>query len=156
MRKSSRHVLVVLALLVVASHLMVYTKARAAPFIPTTNSMVLEQVPDAHDASGRMLRQMNAQLSQNRRDRVLAERVARLDIEQSRKLGDPRFLGRAEAALAPWPMGPRTPSQVLLLRAVILQSNHDFASSIAALQRVVAAAPASAQAWLTLAAIHQA
>ena len=155
-RKSSYHVLVVLALLVVGPHLAKSIEARAAPFTPATDSVVLEQVLDAHDGSGRMLRQMNAQLSQNRQDRVLAEKVARLDIEQSRKLGDPRFLGRAEAALAPWPMGPWTPSPVLLLRAVILQSNHDFAGSIAALQRVVAATPASAQAWLTLAAIHQA
>lgn len=146
-----RHALMVLALLALAS-----SGARGAPSIPANDSVVLEQVPDARDASGRALRQMNAQFAQHCNDIALAEKVARLDIGQSRKLGDPRFLGRAEAALAPWPMGPHTPSQVLLLRAVILQSNHDFTGSIAALQRVVLAEPASAQAWLTLAAVHQA
>jgi len=117
---------------------------------------VLERVPGARDASSRALRDLNAVLTQNRRDIGLAEKVARLDIDQARKLGDPRFLGRAEAALAPWPLGADTPAPVLLLRAVILQSNHDFEGSIAALQRVVRAEPKSGQAWLTLAAVHQA
>ena len=130
--------------------------ANAAPFVPGSDAVVLEQVPDAHDPSGRALRQMNAQLARERDNIKLAEKIARLDIGQARKLGDPRFLGRAEAALAPWPMGPATPTQVLLLRAVILQSSHDFDGSIAALQKVVAAQPGSGQAWLTLAAVHQA
>jgi len=130
--------------------------AKAAPFIPAEDSLVLERVPGARDASSRALREMNAVLTQNRRDIGLAEKVARLDIDQARKLGDPRFLGRAEAALAPWPLGADTPAPVLLLRAVILQSNHDFDGSIAALQRVVRAEPKSGQAWLTLAAVHQA
>jgi len=130
--------------------------AKAAPFIPAEDGLVLERVPGARDASSRALRDLNAVLTQNRRDIGLAEKVARLDIEQARKLGDPRFLGRAEAALAPWPLAPDTPAPVLLLRAVILQSNHDFDGSVAALQRVVSAEPRSGQAWLTLAAVHQA
>jgi len=144
------------AMLLIALLLLVPTVARGAPFIPAEDDVVLEQVPDARDASGRALRLLNARLAENRHDLGLAEQVARLDIGQSRKLGDPRFLGRAEAALAPWPTDSTTPAPVLLLRAVILQSNHDFTGSIAALQRVVIDEPASAQAWLTLAAVHQA
>ena len=130
--------------------------ARAAPLVPPDDSVVLEQVPDARAPSRLALRRMRGRLARNRHDLALAETIARLDIDQSRRLGDPRFLGRAEAALAPWPIGPQTPAPVLLLRAVILQSNHDFTGSIAALRRVVAAEPGSAQAWLTLAAVHQA
>ncbi len=144
------------AAILLASLLLGAQPARAAPFLPTSDSTVLEQVPEARDAAGQALRRMSAQLAGQRRDITLAEKVARLDIAQASRLGDPRFLGRAEAALAPWPIGPRTPPPVLLLRAVILQSNHDFAGSIAALERVVAAEPGSAQAWLTLAAVHQA
>jgi tetratricopeptide (TPR) repeat protein len=146
-----RPVPLVLALLLAAS-----PAAQALPFVPSDDALVLERVPSARDPSDQALRQANVALSQNRADVSLAGTVARLDIEQARRLGDPRFLGRAEAALAPWPLSPDTPVPVLLLRAVILQSNHDFAGSIAALQRVVAARPASAQAWLTLAAVHQA
>lgn len=142
--------------LLMASLLAAAPPAGASPFLPTDDGLVLEQVPGARDASIQVLRQSNASLIQDRHNIKLAEKVARLDIEQARKLGDPRFLGRAEAALALWPLAPDTPVAVLLLRAVILQSNHDFAGSIAALQRVVTAQPASAQAWLTLAAVHQA
>ncbi len=142
--------------LCLAGYLSTATLAQATPFTPAEDGLVLERVPGARDASGQALRDMNALLAQNRRDIGLAERVARLDIEQARKLGDPRFLGRAEAALAPWPLAPDTPAPVLLLRALILQSNHDFDASIAALRRVASAEPNSAQAWLTLAAVHQA
>ena len=129
--------------------------ASAMPFVPAHDEVVLEVVPGADDPVSRTLRQLTRRLSSDPDDRTLATQVARLDIIQSRRLGDPRFLGHAEAALAPWPLGPATPAPVLLLRAVILQSYHDFAGSIAALQRVLAAEPASAQAWLTLASVNQ-
>jgi len=143
-------------LLAGAAFLATAPRAAALPFLPAQDSLVLEQVPGARDPSDQALRRANAALAQERGNVGLAATVARLDIEQARRLGDPRFLGRAEAALAPWPLAPGAPIEVLLLRAVILQSNHDFAGSIAALQRVVELQPATAQAWLTLAAVHQA
>ena len=130
--------------------------AHATPFVPSDDGLVLERIPGARDPSSRALRDLNAQLTRDHGDVALAEKVARLDIEQARKLGDPRFLGRAEAALSPWPLAKDTPAPVLLLRATILQSNHDFDGSLAMLNRVVAADPRSGQAWLTLAAVHQA
>lgn len=130
--------------------------AGASPFVPTADDLVLEQVPGVRDPSSQALRRANASLAQDRGDPGLAAAVARLDIEQARRLGDPRFLGRAEAALSPWPLGPGTPARILLLRAVILQSNHDFAGSVVALERVVTILPGNGQAWLTLAAVHQA
>ena len=142
--------------LLAATLLLLPLAAAAAPFEPATDAAVLEQIPGAGDASGLELRRMNAALSQSPTDLGLAERVARQDIAEARSLGDPRYLGRAEAALAPWPIGPSTPASVLLLRGIMLQSNHDFAASLVALLRVVAAQPASSQAWLTLAAVHQA
>ena len=152
----SKSILCLASTLPLAAAPLVAPAACATPFVPADDAMVLEHVPAARDPSIQALRQANAALAQDRANLGLAGDAARLDIEQARRLGDPRFLGRAEAALAPWPMSPDTPVPVLLLRAVILQSNHDFAASIAALQRVVALRPASAQAWLTLAAVHQA
>ncbi|NPD69292.1 hypothetical protein HN018_02715 [Lichenicola cladoniae] len=131
--------------------------AYAEPRIPSGDSVVLEQVPGIHDKSSLALRKLNSTLALDRHDLELALKVARLDIDQSRRLGDPRFLGRAEAALAPWPEeADRTPPEARLLHAVIMQSNHDFAGSIEALERVVAARPGMAQGWLTLAAVHHA
>ncbi len=131
--------------------------AGAVPAVPAGDGVVLELVPGSRDTSSRELQRLNATLLQHRRDLQLALQVARLDLDQSRKLGDPRFLGRAEAALAPWPVGePATSPDVLLLYAVIEQSNHDFSGSIVTLHRVIATKPDMAQAWLTLAAVHQA
>lgn len=129
--------------------------ASATPFVPGHDDVVLETVPGSDDPASRTLRQLTRRLSSDPGDLKLAAQVARLDIIQSRRLGDPRFLGHAEAALAPWPLGPATPVPVLLLRAVILQSYHDFAGSIAALHRVLVIEPSSAQAWLTLASVNQ-
>ncbi len=86
----------------------------------------------------------------------LALQAARADIDRARALGDPRYLGRAEAALAHWPTEADTPAAVLLLRAVILQSNHDFNTSLALLGQVLATGRGNTQALLTRAAIEQA
>ncbi len=118
--------------------------------------MVLERLPDAGDGAARALRARHRALSADPHNLALALEVARGDLDRSRALGDPRYLGRAQAALAPWPAGASAPPDVTLLRAVILQSNHDFAGALSALGQVLAQRPHDAQAWLTRAAIHQA
>jgi len=128
-----------------------------APHVPAGDGVVLEQVPGSRDTSSVALRRLNTALMQNRGDLELALKVARLDLDQSRKFGDPRYLGRAEAALAPWPIdAPTTTPDTLLLYAVMQQSNHDFSGSLATLARVIAAKPDAVQAWLVRAAVHQA
>jgi hypothetical protein len=129
--------------------------ARAAAFIPANDDMVLEQLPDARDAESRDLRDKHHALAADPHNLKLALAVARGDLDRSRALADPRFLGRAEAALAPWPEGPDTPQEVRLLRAIALQSNHDFVESLRQLGEVIAARPGMAQAWLTRASIEQ-
>jgi tetratricopeptide (TPR) repeat protein len=126
--------------------------ASAEPFIPSDDGTVLERLPD----TSRALRRQQAVLATDPRNLALALPVADADIGRARAMGDPRYLGRAEAALTPWPAGPAAPASVMLLRAVILQSNHDFQASLAALARVLRQQPGNAQAWLTRASIRQA
>lgn len=146
-----------LRVLLLGGCLCVPPQAWAAPHVPADDGVILEQVPGSRDMSSVALRRLNTALAQRRGDLGLAVTVARLDLEQSRKLGDPRFLGRAEAALAPWPVGaPGTPPDALLLYAVVQQSNHDFSGSLTTLARVVALKPDAVQAWLVRAAVHQA
>ena len=123
--------------------------------MPPNDSVILERLPDAGDTMARALRAQHRTLALHPNDLALALKVARGDLERARALGDPRFLGRAEAALSPWPSSASQPD-VTLLRAVILQSNHDFGGALAALALVLQDHPANAQAWLTRAAIHQA
>ena len=130
--------------------------ARAAPFIPHDEKLVLEHIPEARDAAGAQLRALHTALLADPANLDLALRTAQADLGQARAHGDPRFLGRADAALAPWPLGAATPAPVLLLRAVMLQSTHQFDASLAALGQVLRAEPQNTQAWLTRAAVHQA
>ncbi len=130
--------------------------AEATPFVPTSDEIVLERLPDAGDGQSRALRARHRALSANPHNLGLAISVARGDLDRARALGDPRYLGRAEAALAPWPASGAAPPETMLLRAIILQSNHDFTGALAALDQVLRQRPSDAQAWLTRAAIHQA
>ena len=71
-------------------------------------------------------------------------------IRASRVEGDPRFLGYAQAALGPWWTQPAAPTTVLVLRATIRQSRHEFDAAVADLDRVLQRDPKHAQALLTV------
>jgi tetratricopeptide (TPR) repeat protein len=125
-------------------------EATAAPtYTPTDPHAVIAIVPtrDPQEISAR------AALAASP-DRVdVAVRLARADIQRARSLSDPRYLGRAQATLARWWKLPNPPPDVLLLRATIEQSLHDFASARADLDRLVAIRPRDVQAHLTRAVV---
>ena len=83
----------------------------------------------------------------------LAVALARGDIQRSRALSDPRYLGRAQAELSRWYDLPDPPPAVQLLRATIRQSLHDFTGARADLDRVIERDPNDAQAHLTRAVV---
>jgi hypothetical protein len=76
-------------------------------------------------------------------------------IQRARQEGDPRWLGMAEAALARWRGAPAPPDEVLLLRATLLQSRHDFEGALRDLAALLNRDPAHAQAWLTRASVER-
>src|SRR6185503_20195154 len=118
----------------------------AAPFVPADPKEVLETLPVASaDPFSRELRQLRL---------ALARRAARRYIERARADADPRYLGYAQAALAPW-WNAGAPASVLVLRATIRQSLHDFPSALADLSAALEIEPRNAQAWLTRATIQQ-
>jgi predicted Zn-dependent protease len=125
----------------------------AAPFVPENDSVVLERLPEKGDPALAQLKRMRAALMSNPRDLDFAIPVARRALEAARTLGDPRFLGQAQAALAPWWKGRDVPPAALLLRATLKQSQHDFEGSLADLDRLLAAHPTQAQARLTRATV---
>ena len=134
--------------------------AHAAPFVPKTDNEVVDQLPGnvgkvAASASARESRRAQAVLNQNRKNLDLALHVAQLNIRRARTESDPRHLGQAEAALAPWLSDVRPPVATLVLRANIRQSLHQFGPARADLEEVVAREPGNAQAWLTLATVAQ-
>ncbi len=89
-------------LLIAGLACMLAAPAGATPFVPAADDDVVEHLPERTDASLKRLRAARLALARNPQDLALATAVARRAIEASRENGDPRYLGMAEAALAPW------------------------------------------------------
>jgi tetratricopeptide (TPR) repeat protein len=79
--------------------------------------------------------------------------LAQFYIGQARASGDLRFLGYAEAVLAPWVAGRTPVPAALVLQATLQQSRHEFAAALATLDRSLGAKPNDPQAWLTRATV---
>ena len=134
--------------------------AHTTPFVPEKENEVVDQLPGnankaAAAASVRESRRAQVVLNQNKSNLNLALHVAKLNIRRARTESDPRYLGQAEAALTPWLSESRPPVTVLVLRANIRQSLHQFGPARTDLEEVVKREPANAQAWLTLATVAQ-
>ncbi|HEX3631267.1 MAG TPA: tetratricopeptide repeat protein [Casimicrobiaceae bacterium] len=142
-----------LAIASLAGALLAIAPVFANPYIPASDSEVLERLPEKNDPSLRDLKRLRIAASKHPDDLVLAIRLGRRSIEAARDSGDPRFLGQAQAALAPWWKMPDPPAAALLLRATIKQSNHDFDGAIADLDRLIGRNPADGQALLTRATL---
>lgn len=128
--------------------------AERVPFTPASDAVVLERVPaTAGDARARERASLRRALAARPEQLDLALRLARLDLEEGRRRGDPRYLGRAQAALAPWWDAASPPPGVRLLRATILQGRHEFPAALADLEAAVKEDPRDAQAWLTRAVV---
>lgn len=128
--------------------------AHAAPYLPASGTQVIETLPRRGDPVQQELRRLRAQLNAQPNDVALATTLARRFIALGRSETDPRYLGYAQAALAPWWKQAAPPPPVRLLRATLLQSTHQFPAALADLQGVLAAEPQNAQAWLTLATVQ--
>ncbi len=133
-----------LAVLLVAGGTSV---ALAGPYVPADDSTVLAEI-----SAGTRYADVSARrLAHDRVD--VAIPLAQFYIQQSRLSGDLRFLGYAEAALAPWAHQTPPKPDVLVLQATLQQSRHEFAASLATLDRALAMRPRDAQALLIRATV---
>jgi Tfp pilus assembly protein PilF len=128
----------------------------AAPFVPSSDAEVLERLPFARrDPVMREIEGLQAQLRQDPKNLPIASRLARAYLQLSRANGDPRYVGYAQAALAPWWGEAHPPFDVLLLRATARQRVHQFDAALSDLDAAIAIDPRSAQAHLTRATVLQ-
>src|SRR5688500_774005 len=139
--------------LLVAVAMLHAGSALAVAFVPDDDATVLERLPTRSDPSLAELKRLQADLAGDRQNPQRAAQVAQRAIEASRAFGDPRFHGQAQAALAPWWSHEAPPAAVLVLRATIKQSLHDFAGALADLDRLIAREPDNVQALLTHATV---
>lgn len=126
----------------------------AAPRVPVSDAEVLERLPArAADPAARELRSLRAALAARPDDAALAVQLAQRYYDQVAAEGDPRFVGYAQAALAPWWGLAAPPVEVRVMRAVLRQFSHEFDAARADLEAAVQAEPDNGAAWSWLAAI---
>ena len=129
--------------------------AEAAPYIPQSDSQVLERLPlRPNDPVAREMLQLRNQLRADPRNVGVATTLARRYYDMVAEEGDPRYLGYAQAALAPWWELPEPPIDVQVLRAGLAQFSHNFSGALTDLSSVLARDPRNAQARALRATIH--
>jgi tetratricopeptide (TPR) repeat protein len=126
---------------------VVVNVARAATYIPASDSQVLAELP----AGARHANAASQEVARSRID--IAVPLTQFYIARARATGDLRFLGYAESILAPWLRKPGTPSEVRVLYATVLQSRHSFSAALVELDRALQSNPNNPQAWLTRATV---
>ena len=120
---------------------------KAEPYVPGSENTVLAEL-----SAGTRYADVSARrLARTRVD--VAIPLAQFYIQQSRISGDLRFLGYAEAVLAPWVKRDPPLPDVLVLQATLQQSRHEFMPSLATLDRAIAVRPNDPQALLIRATV---
>jgi tetratricopeptide (TPR) repeat protein len=136
------------ALLALPLALLCAWPARAAPFVPADDSQVLATVPArATDPRARELLALRQAWQRTPQNLGTAVAYARRCFDAVAAEGDPRFVGHAQAALAPWFNLPDPPAAVRVLRAQILQFDHQFTPALADLDAVLRQQPDNGDAW---------
>jgi tetratricopeptide (TPR) repeat protein len=129
--------------------------ASAAPYLPTRDDRVLEHLPlRANDPIAKEIATLRATLRSDPNNVVVAVKLARRYYEQVAEEGDPRYLGYAQAALAPWWEMTTPPTDVQVLRASLAQFRHDFDGALTDLSAVIQREPRNSQARALRATIH--
>lgn len=121
----------------------------AAPFIPGSDSQVLETLPlKAADPIAKELRELREALAKNPNDSDRAVVLSQRYFELASAEGDPRYIGYAEAVIRPW-LGQEIPIEIQYTRALLRQYRHDFLNSIKDLDDVLQRNPVhtDALAW---------
>ena len=104
--------------------------AVAAPRIPTDDAEVLERLPyRAGDRTRSELATLRAAVQRQPTDVEAAVRLAEHHFDQALAQGDPRYVGQAEAALAP--VAGQRSAALRSMQGQVRQYRHDFTQALA-------------------------
>lgn len=132
----------IFAAALIAGSLLQGLPAAAAPYRPAEARVVLERLPlKKTDERARLLAADRARLAAAPRDAALAFKVARAYYELAGEEGDPRYIGYAQAALAPWANEGDAPVDILYMQGKLLQWRHDFEPALALFGRALQREP---------------
>jgi tetratricopeptide (TPR) repeat protein len=124
-----------------------------APYLPSSESEVLQDVPSIADPAVLEMTTLRAKLDAAPHNLPAAIRLAGAYVGYGRQVGDAHFAGYAEAVIAPWMGAWDPPPSALVTQATILQYRHLFDPARDLLQQALKIDAGNAQAWLTLATL---
>ena len=122
--------------------LVAIAQAAGRDLTPTTDNQVIETLPA----------RVRSSITSSPEAAAVAARQA---ITLARQTADTRYLGRAQATLAPWWDKKDAPVELAVLQATVLQSRHEFDAARRVLSQVLKREPSHAQGWLTLATLER-
>ena len=116
--------------------------AVGAPYRPAGPEVVLERLPQKRgDAGASALAADRARLAAQPQNPQLALSVAGRYFDLAGAEGDPRYIGYAEAALAPWASDRDAPADILYMRGKLLQWRHEYAPALELFDRALQREP---------------
>jgi Tfp pilus assembly protein PilF len=124
-----------------------------APYLPSSESDILQDVPSTADPAVQRMRTLRAAFDAAPHDLTVAEQLADAYIDYSRQVGDAHYAGYAEAVIAPWVQAAAPPAAALITQATILQYRHQFSDARTMLKKAFDLDSRNAQAWLLLATL---
>ena len=132
--------------------------AQAAPFTPTSDSVVVETLPGrASDPALKRVDSLRKQLAARPDDANLRVEIARRYFDMAMAQGDPRYVGYASAAIAPLakaaPANTNLQADYALVLGLIQQFSHDFELALASLAKASQLNPKSPEPLLWRSAI---
>ncbi len=130
--------------------------AGAEPYRPADTATVVARLARADEAEGDRLQSLRARLADDPSDATAALDLARHYVARNRADADPRYLGYAQAVLAPWRGRDDAPAAIMTLRAVLAQRLHRFEAALADFDLVLSRQPDHGQARLSRAFVLQA
>ncbi|HEY2684817.1 MAG TPA: hypothetical protein VGI93_14965 [Steroidobacteraceae bacterium] len=111
---------------------------QSTPFVPAADDVVLAEVNPASGREAEFRGEQRDALS-HPHDLSIALKFARAAIRQGSEESDPRYFGYAQSALSAWWASSNPPAEARLLRATILQWQHQFSASRRDLDALIAA-----------------
>ena len=120
----------------------------AAPRTPGSDAEVLATVPARRsDPRAREMAALRAAWRAWPQDQTAAVALAQRYFEEVAAEGDPRYIGYAQAVLQPWWALAQPPVALRVLRAKLLQFDHQFDAALADLDAALVEQPTLGDAW---------